>query len=253
MIPTSELSVSLAGLAREDGHPWSAGARAAIEWAAASGFRWVAIDGTQPGLRAREMDRSARRDLGAMLRRLRLGLSGVELWIPPEHFSDPGNTERAVAAAASAIEMAADVARLAESRPPPVLSLLLPPAMPRTALDEIAVKSETCGVPVADHARPPSRGVRIGIDVGAALMAGEDPGAAVLQAGADLASVRLADASPTGRVAVGAPGGRLDLLTLKVSLTTAGYARPVVLDLRGLTNQAGAAARGAEAWAGSVL
>src|SRR4051812_47398878 len=123
-----ELSVSLAGLESSAEAPWAAGPRAAIEWAAAAGFRSVTLDGAAPGVRARDLDRSGRRDLAALLRRRGIGFAGIALWIPPEPLLAPAKTERALGAALGAIELAADLSRL-EAGTTPVLHLI-PPASP---------------------------------------------------------------------------------------------------------------------------
>ena len=75
------LSLSLAGLTPREGVAMEP--RAAIEWAAGLGYRAVQLDGAAAGVRARDLDRSGRRDLAALLRRLQLGFSGLDLWIPP--------------------------------------------------------------------------------------------------------------------------------------------------------------------------
>src|SRR5690606_35381914 len=86
------------------------------------GFRFIQLSATHPGLRPRELDQSARRDLLATLRRRERSPAGVDLWIPPEHFADAAQVDRAVAAAIAAIELAADLGRVP-------LSLALPPVV----------------------------------------------------------------------------------------------------------------------------
>jgi sugar phosphate isomerase/epimerase len=238
------LAVSLAGLERTANAPWAAGPRAAIDWAAGLGIAGVQIDAMAAGVRPRDLDRSARRDLAALLRRSHLALSGLDLWIPPEHFVDAAKADRALAAALAAIELSADLARLTEGSPTPALSVVLPELLAAEARTAITNQSQTHGVGVADHALKPIMGA--GLDPAAILLAGQDPGAAAARAGASLVSARLSDASLTGRVAPGA--GRLDEITYLASLSVAGYQRPLVLDLRGVPNQAAAASAVVSRW-----
>jgi sugar phosphate isomerase/epimerase len=250
-----ELSVSLAGLESDAGAPWEAGPRAAIEWAADAGFRSVTLDGTAAGARARELDRSGRRDLAALLRRLHLGFAGIDLWIPPEHLADAAKAERALGAVIGSMELAADVARLLGG-PAAVLHLSLPKQMPGALLREIDAAAESCGVAVADYGPDPQplggearRG--IGIDPAALLLAGGEPADEVLKAGSSLRGVRLSDADETGRVAPGSSRARLDGARYIGSVIGAGYAGDVVLDLRGVREQ-GRAANAARRWWGRV-
>src|SRR5690606_13026801 len=87
-------ALSIAGV-RDDPALKGAGPRAPIEAAAKAGFRAVALDASAAGLRPRDLDRSARRDLAALLRRLELAFAGLDLWIPPEHFASPEHADRA--------------------------------------------------------------------------------------------------------------------------------------------------------------
>lgn len=242
------LSLSLAGLESRAEAPWAGGPRAAIEWAAGLGCRAVQIDAAAAGVRPRELDRSARRDLAALLRRLQLVPSGLDLWIPPEHFSDPARADRAASAVTGAIDLAADLSRLIDGAPPPVVSVVLPAAPPEDLVSAIASQAQSRGARIADHAVrngiamapvDPDAPIGVGIDPGALILAGQDPGAAAAKAGAALASARLSDATLVGRAAPGS--GRLDEAAYLASLSIAGYARPLVLDLRGVANQDAAA------------
>ena len=83
-----------------------------LEWLGGAGVRGVQLSATQPGLRPRTLDGAARRELRARLKRLELTLSGLDLWIPPEHFTEPANVDRATAAAEAAVVLAADLGRV---------------------------------------------------------------------------------------------------------------------------------------------
>jgi sugar phosphate isomerase/epimerase len=247
----ADLSVSLAGLESGADAAWSAGPRGAIEWAAGAGFRSVALDGAAAGVRARDLDRSGRRDLAALLRRLRLGLAGIDLWIPPEHLMDPARQERALSAIVGAVELAGDLARL-DAGMRPVLSVVLPEKASEVLLDSIDRAAEMGGVAVADHALTKTPGAAeslrgVGVDPGAVLLVGADPSERVLRAGTGLRGARLSDADLSGRIVPGGRGGRLDGRAYLGALVRVAYAGPITLDLRGVRDQEGAAV-GARAW-----
>ena len=67
------------------------------------GYRYVQLSAAQPGLRPRELDKSARRDLLATLRRREMSPAGVDLWIPPDHFLASATVDRAAEAVVEAI------------------------------------------------------------------------------------------------------------------------------------------------------
>lgn len=106
----AQISLSIAGLHASplDG-PWSRGVRSAIGWVAGVGFRSVHLDAAAPEIRARDLDRSGRRDLAAAVRRASLGFTGLDLWIPAEHFEPGEHADRAHAALLGAIDLAADL------------------------------------------------------------------------------------------------------------------------------------------------
>jgi sugar phosphate isomerase/epimerase len=243
MFPRPSLSISLAGLAPDARAPWAGGARAAIGWASQAGYRWVHLDAAAPGVRPRELDRAARRDLAAFLRRSQLLLSGLDLWIPPEHFIDPGRCDRAVSAVLAAMELAAALHALIAGSTSPAVSVVLPERLPAEVREALESRGEATGARIADHAgfdQPGHDGgspLGVGIDPAALLLAGRDPAAAASRAGRALVSARLSDATTVGRVAPGNAGGRLDQLAYFVALSTAGYAQPVVVDLRGVAEQ----------------
>ena len=237
MLPRPPLAISLAEFSLPD----ASGPRAPIDWAAAAGFSAIQLDATAPGLRPRELDRSARRDLAAILRRAGLLFTGLDLWIPPEHLTDPSRAERAADAIVQAIGLAAELVRAGAGPPGPAVSVVLPAGVAPEVLTHIARSADRDGVRIADHAIAAAEskvaagsGVQLGLDPAAYLLANLDPAAAAARAGSGLASARLSDASLIGRVVPGAPGGRLDILAYVASLSVAGYDRPLILDLRAL-------------------
>lgn len=243
MLDRPLLSLALAAFRNVGGiqHP-----RQHMEWAATCGFRWITLDAASPGLRPRELDRSGRRDLAALLRRLELGIMGIDLWIPPEHFARSEHAERAVDATLAAIDLTADLAGL--NRGERVLSLSLPRDREDavTAIATVVAHADSRGVEIADHTWPPPEAgaaglTRVGLDPAAVLLAGDNPAKAAARTGERLAVARLSDASDFGRVAPGGRDGRLNDLAYVVALETAKYRRPVVLDARGIANPRGTA------------
>ncbi len=279
--PPLSLSLLELTVTAGDGRP---DVRSLLTFAAHSGFHAVQLNAAFAGIRPRDLDRSARRDLAALLRRSELACSGLDLFIPPGHFKDPVHADRAVSAVLDAIELAADLARLASSGVVSpggsggvragggsgrVVSLILPAETPALSREALAERAETCGVRIADHAWPPAPAqgpIGVGIDPALLLLCGEDPVAQVSRITAGmpaaagtqdtsgthvrdrLVSARLCNASSTGRVLLHDRAGRLDLLAYLIALVTAGYPREVVLDLRGTPDPATGAQAAAEAW-----
>lgn len=266
-IPTRPaLALALAGVRlRAGGDEVGAGdLRAALELAASLGCRAVVLNAAGAGVKPRELDRSARRDLAAALRRRGLACAGVDLWVPAAHWTDPAHQDRALSAATGAIELAADMARLGGGGGSPdgagsdswraVVNLVLPKGddaragTPRAALTRSA---DLHGVIIADHADAPTLDdavLRAGLDPASAMMGGRDPASEAVRLGRSLATARLSDLSSAGRVPVGQ--GRLHPVLYEASLAAAGYRAPVVLDVRQTASPAEAARIGAEKWGG---
>lgn len=243
MLTISEPAVSLAGLEPGAEAPWAGGPRSAIAWAAAAGFPAVQLDATAAGIRPRDLDRSARRDLASILRRSGLALSGLDLWIPPAHFADSTRLDRATEATVSAIALAAELADLVGSGR--LVSLELPdklPALVRTTLEHAA---HDASVVLADH-RPGALGneaLAVGLDPAAALAAGTDP---ALVAASGVSTCRLSDLSSAGRVPLGR--GRVDVTALAVALLAGSSSAAVIVDLRGLRDQDAGAQEARRTW-----
>ncbi|MEZ6243678.1 MAG: hypothetical protein R3B57_11630 [Phycisphaerales bacterium] len=245
-------SVSLAGLDDAPGRPWSGGARAAIAWGGTLSVRGVRLDAAAAGVRARDLDRSARRDLAALLRRTERSLGGLDLWIPPTHFADASRVDRAVAATLGAIELAGDLAALVGGASRRSVSVILPGEVDPTVVGSIAAAAEIAGVVVADHAWPcaeeRSAGIGVGVDPATVLLAGGDPSEAVSRLGGRVVVARLSDANAQGRCLPGDAAGRLDMVAYSVAIATGGADPEIVVDLRGLPRQDRAATRIIEAW-----
>lgn len=237
------LSVSLAGLDPSPGHAWSGGVRGAIAWAGGLGVRRVRLDGAASGARARELDRGARRDLAALLRRRELLFCGIDLWIPAAHFADSQRVDRAVEASVGAVRLAADLARLGDASGGPVVSVAIGETPVDGVVASLSGAASEHGVAIADHGG--HAGLGRGIDPASVLLAGDDP--ASLATGGGVTSARLSDADASGRCPVGAHG-RLDVAAYGAALSVGGYTRDVVIDLRGLVSQGEAARRAMEVW-----
>ncbi len=214
--------------------------RRALERLAALGLRHVQLSATQGGLRPRDLDRSARRDLAAILRRHELAVSGIDAWIPAAHFLDAARVDRAVALVVGTIGLAEDLGRCPVSLTLPAASgiagAILGPAAQR-------------GVHVADHAVTPSPDAAVGIDPVACLAADVDPAAVATAAGPRLASARLADLLTSGmRGPIGSVEARLDVLAYRVALSVADYDRAVVVDVRQWVDPWGGLTQTREAW-----
>lgn len=259
--------------------PLGLSAREAFAHLRRIGVRGVQWPAAAAGLRPRELDRGARRDLQAALRRLELELSGVDLPIPPEHFGQADRVDRAVAAAEEAIRFAAEFARVPVSMRLPTRSGREetasapettdsrrespkdrdPSRSPshgetETAIAAVLAVADRHGVRLADETVPLSTSipdrelVGLGLDPVALLAAGVDPAAAALERGRDVAAARLGDLDAAGiRVPPGS-GGRLDVVRFRVALEIAGFEGFVVVDPRQWRDPLGGVATSVEVW-----
>ena len=226
MIPALPLAPTLAPLGESP--------RPALDALAERGFRHVQLSAMLPGLRPRELSDSGRRDLAATLRQKSLAVSGIDIWIPPQHFVDPAQVDRAVAAVRETVELASVLGQC------PVSLTLPSPGEQETdfggVVESLADHSMRHGVDLADHAVDVSslHDLGIGIDPAASLGHGQDPARQVTAHAPRLISARLCDLLRSGlRGPVGdGPEAQLDVLAYRVALTTAGYSRPVVVDAR---------------------
>lgn len=220
--------------------------REAVALAASLGYRAVQLDATHPEVRPRSLDRSARRDLAALLKRSELELTGLDLWLPPEHLASGANVERAGDAVVGAIALVRELAGLLPTCP--VLSLTLPEEPDPHAMEAITAAAEREGVSLANHAWPTPEIGDLGLDPALAIMAGANPAKAVTTLGSRLKSVRLSDAGVAGRAPVDSAAGRLDVPSFAAALTISAPGAPVVADVRMLADARAAALAGRAAW-----
>lgn len=217
--------------------------RAVLQLLADAGFHHVQLSAALPGMRPRDLDRSARRDLLARLRRIELTAAGVDLWIPEEHFTQPEHADRAAAAVLDAITLAADLGRVP-------LSVRLPEDIDDHVVQEWRSRADICGISIADHSSTPHALLHSGIDPAALLAAGIDPAAHASNT-PRLGAARFSDFRDESRVAPGA--GRLDVLAYQVALVSRSFESPVALDLRRVVNPAAALDTAANAWAATGI
>jgi sugar phosphate isomerase/epimerase len=220
--------------------------REAVALAASLGYRAVQLDATHPEARPRSLDRSARRDLAALLKRNELELAGLDLWLPPEHLAQGANVERAGDAVAGAIALVRELAGLLPTRP--VLSMTLPDEPDPHVMEAITAAAEREGVRLANHAWPAAEVGDVGLDPALAIMAGTSPAKAVTTLGSRLASVRLSDAGVAGRTPVGSPSGRLEVMAFAAAVAISAPNAPIVADARQLADPRAGARAALEAW-----
>lgn len=235
-----ELSLSLVEV------PLDVPPRGVASWVREQGVRFVQLNGAAAGFRARELDQSARRDLAGTLSRAEVRLSGIDLWIPPEHFQQAVHADRAVGAVTATAEMLGELKRLRAAVEAPVVSVMLPEQTAEGVAAALSAAGDANGVMVVDHAPAAGEATAWGADPASMLMAGRDPAAEVSRRGVRVLAARLSDANAMGRCAVGA--GRLDVLEYAVALTTAGVRGPVVVDVRGLPDTLRGVERARRAW-----
>jgi len=235
--------------------------RAALGLIARAGFEAVQLSAGMPGLRPRELDRSARRDLVSTMRRRELTAAGIDCWVPLEHFTDPVHADRAAAAVMQTIDLASDLGRVP-------LSLHLPD--PGPVLDALIAHAAVHGVTLADHGpwtmepaavagddgdeddtdpRPAGPPVGVGIDAAAWIAQGLDPAAGAMRHASSMASLRLVDLDRSGmRRPIGGAGGRVDVLALRAATEATEYRGPLVIDARQWPEPVAMAADAARAW-----
>lgn len=241
------LSMALCGLGPTG--PGRGDVREQIGWVRSRGIDAVHLNAAAQGVRARDLDRSGRRDLAAVLRRNALRLGGVDLWIPPEHFADPARIDRAMATLMATLELAGELGDLVNgSSEGSVVSVVLPGSLAADHVAALAEHAAGAGARIADHALPPREVVGplgAGLDPAACLASGIDPVAAASKHGRSVFAARLCDVSRLvggGRVPVGSGEGLLDAVAYAAALSVGGYEGRLALDLRGLADADGAVA-----------
>jgi len=185
--------------------------------------------------------------MSSLMRRLQLGFSGLDLWIPAAHFANPAFVDRAVSATTQAIELAQDLQSLGGASGA-VVSIEVDSKADQGVYTAIARAAERAGIRVADHTWPPAASVLampegspvgVGVDPAAVLLTGAEAAREVSRLATGPVSARISDLSATGRVVAGT--GKLNLMEYEVALATRGFKGFRVVDLRGVRGQAEAA------------
>lgn len=241
--------------------------RGALDKLSAAEFHSVQLSAAIPGIRPRDLDKRARRDLIAMLTRQSFRLAGLDLFIPRAHFLDTAQVDRAAGAVVAAIELAADLGRVP-------LSVALPMVGLSDDVKHALVQAaDGHGVCLAVHAEDQSKelldwlaavdlpALGAAIDPAVMLAAGADPVALAQRLGPRLRVARLSDAvsgsdlaSETGSSRCVLGKGELDVIPYRVALDLAqGRLGPVVLELRGLPQPISAAAEANRQWSNAAF
>ena len=236
--------------------PAQGGVRLAIERIAAAGFSRVQLDAALPGIRPRELDKRARKDLLALVGRHGMTVAGLDLFIPRKDFLTADRVDRATSAVLGAIEFAADLGRIPLHLPLPAKALA--EDLKATFIDA----ADGRGIALAVHAEDqlddlaawvddvdlPCLGMSV--DPAALLAAGLNPVDLVHQHAKRLTGARLSDVSigdSTTRCAIGE--GELDVVAYRVALDLATRRHGgVVLDLRNVEQPLRAAAAARDTW-----
>lgn len=227
-----DLACSLRGLAAS-ADVEATSARGLIDWVGRGGFQAVALDATHPELRARALDRSARRDLAASLKRSGLQLTGLDVFIPARHFADREHADRATSAVLGAIELVRELGTLGAG-PSAVVCLDLPDEPVEGVEMEIGAQAERLNVSVAIVRRDVA-GLARSVDIDAQLDAGVDPGERIAKG---CAQVRWGGPRPDRRV---------ELLPIVGAFAMLGGGS-CVLDLSHGRDATTTSARAVEAW-----
>jgi sugar phosphate isomerase/epimerase len=231
-----------------------------LEWVSASGIRGVQLSATQAGMRPRDLDVSARRDLRATLRRLELTCSGIDFWIPVEDWLEGATMERAVDAFRQACRMAEELHRAP-------LSLLVPGPQKESGrqarcADVLATMVQTAnvhGVQLANLAwstgdermKAPYPPMGACIDPAAILASGRRPFPVVTGAAGAIVAARIVDLLRTGqRGPLNHEDGQLDVMEFRVALESAGCPGLPVIDARHWSEPRSGILQSLAAWQG---
>jgi hypothetical protein len=248
MLHAPEIAVAVAGLPARAGSAWGVSTPDAAAWIRDQRVRGIALDAARPDCRARDLGRSARRDLAAMLRRTELELTAIDLFIPPEHYTDPARDGRAFETVQQTAMLAVELARLVGGRSRPVVSITLPESLPEHERGSLTAVFEKYGAIGADHtpgAPAPSAWLGAGIDPAACFLAGADPAKRATEPG--VVALRLSNLNATGRCPVNAEGGRLDLLAYTGATLTSDL-RWLTADTRGCAEPTRAVRAALDSW-----
>ena len=225
--PPLPLSLSLSGLRLGYAEEISAATlREVLPWIVGLGCRGVQLSATASGLKPRELDRSARRDLAAVVRRVGLVVSGIDCLVPPEHFAKPEYQDRAVAAVNAACGLASEMtALLPAGYPTAAVTVLLHRETPSDVQEAMANHAEREGCVLCELNWPL---LRAGNDLSPQQSRATTRATAVLGRGNGLADLSEAPASDNAF----APGHGPFRMALDPAALLMGGLDPLVLALR---------------------
>jgi len=226
------------------------------------GFSSVQLDATLQGVRPRELDRRARKDLAGSISRAGLAMAGLDLFIPRQHFLDAEHVDRALSAACDAIELAGELGHLP-------LSLSLPvTTMDADVCHAILSAGDGHGVKLIVHQEDDADGLSDwmknvagdaaapGLDPAAALGSRVDPVELAQGWSNQIVVGRLSDTqvglADGSRLAVGEGGLQLMLYRLSMDMAANRHG-PMLLDLRGLSDPWAAANKSKQAWESAAI
>lgn len=248
------LSVTVSPLTKQAGGD----VRRAIERAGKLGMRFVQLSAAQQGLRPRELDRRARKDVLALLARNGLALGGLDLMIPHRDWLAAATQDRAFEAMLGTLELAYDLGKV------PVTTTLPVEKMDDAMVRELLTAADARGVAIAVHAEHDLNALHnwlkqhdqpmlgAAIDPAALLSQDIDPAEAITRFAERLLVARLDDhtatsvASAGGRCLVGE--GSLDVLGYRAALSICRRLRSIIIELRDLPDPAAAARTAVQAW-----
>lgn len=192
-----------------------------MDWLARGGLTAAALDAAHPELRPRSLDRSARRDLAATLRRAQLAFAGIDIFVPAAHLAEPASADRALAAILSAIDLAGEL-RDTTASALPVVAFDLPDVPAPGAVASITSAAERAGVTASTLTGKHSP-LRKALDLDALADTGASS-AAVVGALTESALAQVRWGGPR-------PERRVDLLSVNASLAVRTSPVGVVIDL----------------------
>lgn len=219
--------------------------RDCLHWARSKSFCTITLDATMPGLRPRELDTSARREISVLLKRHELSLAGVDCFVPPAHLLDAAKQTRAMEALeqacnlveslrsvwfiSSSLSVGTTVATSSQRASDVAVCTLLPAQLDKASASHLAHVATKAGTLIADctHETPLAQ---CGESAGWARAL--DP-RLVLAGAKDFASVVLG-ASPLAQARLPLAAVGLDITTYLALLHVRGWTGPVVLDATGV-------------------
>lgn len=217
------------------------------------GIVGVQLSAALKGIRPRELDTSARKDLRALMVRRGMMVSGIDLLIPDEDWVDSGKVDRALSAVNAAHVLAGDMGRV-----PLVINLPVGEVAEEIKEELVALadgRSVPLVVQVGEQAAELLAWVKqvdhpmvgVAVDPARQLQMKKNVVGTVSEFGDYLMVGRADDVGSDGmRCTLG--NGRLDVLAYQVSLSQCSKLKSVVMELRELSDPIASMHDGHGAW-----